>query len=196
MNDIHPRRVVMGALFSLIAVTTSWADPPKSAGPIAVLNVERVLKSYQPLQDRLTTLRHEVQELDKNVQLRQAESETVQHQLRKAPPNSPEFEKLQVQLSRLQTELRLFVERERRTLQKKEADAYVVGYREMEEEVKKHCRQQGIKLVIRQTEGSLTDERVEEVLKAVNRPVVYGDDEIDITDEIVQALKERTKGEK
>jgi outer membrane protein len=160
--------------------------------PVAVLNVDKVFKLFAPLQERLAPLRQDAQDLEKTMQLKQVELETTQQKLQRTPAGSADFEKLQVQLARLQTELRLFVERERRNLAKKEAEIYVALFQEMEEEVKKIAKARGIKLVVRQNAGSPKDERVEEVLKWLNRPVIF-DDGVDITDEVLAALNSRTK---
>ena len=162
--------------------------------PVAVLNVDRIFKQFTPLQERLAPLRQDAQELEKTAQLKQVELETTQQKLQRTPAGSPDFEKLQVQLARLQTELRLFMERERRNLAKKEADIYVAIFQEMEEEVKNICKARGIKLVIRQNAGSPKDEKVEEVLKWLNRGVIF-EDGIDITDEVLAALNGRAKKE-
>jgi len=183
---------VLVAVLLLGGTTSLIADDAKF--PVAVLNVDRIFKQFTPLQDRLVPLRQDAQELEKTAQLKQVELETTQQKLQRTPAGSPDFEKLQVQLARLQTELRLFMERERRNLAKKEADIYVAIFHEMEEEVKKICKARGIKLVIRQNAGSPKDEKVEEVLKWLNRAVIF-EDGIDITDEVLTALNARTKKE-
>lgn len=180
------------AVLLLSGATSVTAEDAKL--PVAVLNVDRIFKQFTPLQDRLSPLRLDAQELEKTAQLKQVELETTQQKSQRTPAGSADFEKLQVQLARLQTELRLFMERERRNLAKKEADIYVAIFQEMEEEVKKICKTRGIKLVIRQNAGSPKDEKVEEVLKWLNRGVIF-EDGIDITDEVLAALNARTKKE-
>ena len=63
--------------------------------------------------------------MEKKAQLRQIELETVVGQLRKAPPGSPELQRLQQQAAKLQTELQQFVAKERETLQKREAAEFL-----------------------------------------------------------------------
>ena len=91
----------------------------------------------------------------------------------------------------MQLEGQQYAEREQKALQTKEAEIYLAVYREIEDEVKKHCQAKGIKLVLRrsqvQTEGNPSPQ---EVLKAVNQNVVYQDG-LDITDDILKALNER-----
>ena len=70
------------------------ADP---ALHIGLLNMDRVVKAHQPLQDKLTPVKEEAKKLEEDVQLRQAELETVVNKLRASRPGSPEVQKLQVQ---------------------------------------------------------------------------------------------------
>ena len=164
------------------------ADP---ALPIGLLNMDRVVKAHQPLQDKLTPVKEEAKKLDEDVQLRQAELETVVNKLRASRPGSPEFQKLQVQAAKLQADLQQFVNTERANLQKKEADVYLVFYRELDAVVGKYAKEHGIKLVMRQQDTSLDDNQSQQdILKLLNRNIIY-EDGLDITDEILKALAAR-----
>lgn len=181
-----------GSAFALACGLASFACGQDGNFPVALLNADKVIKQYPGLQDRLQPVRQDVVEMDKAAQLKQVELETTQRQLQRTQPGTPDFEKLQVLLVKLQTELRQFIDRERRNIAKREAVIYADAFREMEEEVKTICKARGIKLVIRQVDASLNDERPEEVLKAINRAILY-DDNLDITEEVMTALKKRAE---
>ena len=181
------------SLFALAAVAlgawqTAAAD---EALPIALVNMDRVFKSYKPFQDKLAPIREGVQEMEKKAQLRQIELETVVTQLRKAQPGSPEAQRLQQQAAKLQSELNKFIAQEREELQKREAAVFLDLYRQLEDEVKKYAKEKGIKLVIRQQDGSLDDKQpLAEILKTLNRGIIY-EEGLDITDDILKALDAR-----
>jgi Skp family chaperone for outer membrane proteins len=156
--------------------------------PVAIVNVDKVFRAYKPLQDKLAPLKADVQEFEKTVQLKQVELETVQQKLVRAAPDSGEGPKLQQQFIKLQAELRGLIEKERKSFAKREAKIHADVYREMEEQVKKLCKARGIKLVVRQSDGALDDEKVEEVLKALNRNIIYAED-LDLTDAVIKAME-------
>jgi Skp family chaperone for outer membrane proteins len=167
-----------------LAIDARAAEPL----PIALVNMDRLFKSYPPLQEKLAPLKEEAKQLEERLQLRQAELETAAAKLRKLQPGSPELQQQQVQLVKLQNELRQFVETERQSLQKKEAAIYLNLYRRVEEVVAKHAKANGIKLVIRQQESSLDPEQpLAEILKTLNRGIVY-EEGLDITDDVLKAL--------
>lgn len=162
--------------------------PAKAELPIAILNLDRLSQGYEPLNDRLAALKADVAKLDRTAKLRQVELETVQNQLRGAKAGTAEFERLRLQQAKLQTELQLFIEREKQEVQKKESAIYLDFYRQVEAEVAEFCQPRGIKLVLRQQKSEAkTSDSPQEIIKLISRPVVYQDG-LDITDAILKAL--------
>jgi Skp family chaperone for outer membrane proteins len=180
-------------LAAALLAAASHAAAPRAASaegplPVALVNIDRVLKTYKPLQEKVDPLKAEAKEIDQTVQVRQAEIETVGAQLRKQQPGSAEQQRLQLQLVKLQTELQQFINNERQAMQKKEATVYLAFFRQLDAEISKYAKAHGIKLVLRQSETSLDDgQSLQDTIKALNRSVLY-EEGLDITDEIVKAL--------
>ena len=172
----------------LVATPTARAD---DSLPIAILNMDRIFKTHKPLLDQLAPAREEAKELQEKLQLRQAEIETVAIQIRKTDPNTPDFQRLQAQLLKLNGELRQLAESGQQTIQKKESAIYLAFYRTLDDEVAKYAKAKGLKLVLRQQESSLDENQpLQEILKSLNRSIIYQDG-LDITDEILKALDAR-----
>jgi Skp family chaperone for outer membrane proteins len=159
--------------------------------PVAVVNTERIFKTYQPLLDKLAPIKEAAQELEKNVQVRNVELETAVNKLRNAEPGSPEAQRLQQQAGKLQGELQQYIQQERGELQKREAAIFIEFYKGLEEEVRKYAKGKGIKLVIRQQESSLDEnQQLQQIINSLNRGIIF-EDGLDITDDIVKALDVR-----
>jgi len=164
--------------------------------PVALVNMDKIFKTHQPLLDKLAPIKTAAVELEKNLQLRNVELETVVNKLRAAQPGSPEAQRLQQQGAKLQAELQQFMQKERGDLQKREAAIFLDLYRQLEEEVRKYAKAKGIKLVIRQQEGSLDENQpLQQILTSLNRGIIY-EDGLDITEEILKALDARTASDK
>jgi Skp family chaperone for outer membrane proteins len=160
------------------------------AFPIAVVRLDKILRENARLQSRVAPLKAEASELDKTIQVRQSEIESTQARLARVPPGSSDFEKLQLQLARLRTELQLFVTRERQKIQNREGQEYLLVLRDMEKVLASYCKERGIRLVLRHQEPPEGNEpNLQTVLAALNRGIVYAD-ELDITDEIAKLLAE------
>jgi len=156
--------------------------------PIALVNVDRILTAYKPLQDKLEPLKAAAKELDAAVQVRQAELESVGNKLRGSQPGSAEQQRLQLQFVKLQTELQQFITNEQQAQHKKQAAVYLAFFRQLDAEISKYAKAHGVKLVLRQYETSLDEgQPLPDIMKALNRTILYQED-LDITDAIVKGL--------
>jgi Skp family chaperone for outer membrane proteins len=158
--------------------------------PIAVVNLDKLFNGYKKHAERLQPIREGAKELDESVQIRQVEMETAANQLRKAMPGSPDQLRLQQQLIKLQNDLRIFLETERQKLQKREVSALIATQKDVDEQIKKTSKERGFKLVLRQYPLPEENQPLQEVVKNLNRDVVYHDEGLDITDEVLKALNE------
>lgn len=180
---------------ALAAEPAATVEPGKSDAdatfPVAVIRLDKLFKENAVLQSRLEPLKAEAAELDKNIQLRQAEIETAQARLTRTPQGSPEFEKLQLQLARLRTELQLMINRERQKLLDREGQAHMAVFRDVEAVVRDYCKQRGIRLVLRHQDPADGENlNFNAVLGTLNRGIIYADD-LDITDDIARLLAAR-----
>lgn len=188
----HPCTYSKFLLLLLGAGGLAWLPAAPGAEPtlpIALVNVDRIFRTYKPFQEKLEPLKGEAREFEQQVQVRQAEVETVLGQLRRAAPGSPEQQKLQLQVVKLQTELQQFINNGRTDLQKKEAALYLSFFRRVDAEIARYAKAHGLKLVIRQPETSLDENQpLTETLKALNRGILY-EEGLDITDAILRGLE-------
>ncbi|MEX2176276.1 MAG: OmpH family outer membrane protein [Pirellulaceae bacterium] len=179
--------LVLSVVPTLPAVLAQEAAPL----PIAIVNMDRVFKTYPPLLEKLAPIKEAAQELAKKEQLRAVEIETLVAKIRMAQPGSPEQQRMQQQAAELQGELQQLSQKERGELQQREAAIFLDLYRQMEDEVRKYAQAKGIKLVLRQQDSSLdAQQSVVEILKSLNRGIIY-EDGLDITDEMLKALDAR-----
>jgi len=184
-----PLRELLALICLLIA--PSFFTPARAADPlpIALVNVDRILKDYKPLNDKLDPLKAEAKEVENAIQVRQAELETVGNQLRQTLPGSPDQQRLQIQLVKMQGDFQRFVAEGRNKLQNKEATTYLAFFRQLDAEISKYARGHGLKLVLRQSETSLDEgQSLQDTFKALNRQILF-EDSLDITDPILKALQ-------
>jgi Skp family chaperone for outer membrane proteins len=175
------------------AVAAKAQDRDAKSIPVAVLNLDILFKEEKQVVKALEELKQEAAEIDEKVKLRQSELEAVGNDLRKAQPGSQEQRRLQQEAVKLNGELQQYVNRERANVQLKEAKIYLSAYRNIETVVKEYCKEKGIKLVIRQQTTSLDDDQQgQEIIKALNRIVVF-EDGLDITGDIQKRLKAKDK---
>jgi Skp family chaperone for outer membrane proteins len=185
------KNFAIGAAIAAVLQCAAIAAEPL---PVGLVNVDRILKEYKPLNDKIDPLKAEAKDLDGKIQVRQAELETVANQARQTQPGSTEFQRLQIQLVKLQTDLQQFVAKGRHDLQQKEATVYLTFFRQLDAEVSKYAKANGLKLVLRQYETSFEEgQSLNDVAKSLNRQILY-EEGLDITDAILKALRTQTTG--
>jgi len=181
------RSLLMSLICGLtLSTLVSGAEPL----PIALVNVDRICKTYPPFLKQLEPLKDQVKEVDQAIQVRQAELETAAVQLRNAPPGSAESQRLQMQVVKLQNELQQFIASERQKLQKKELDITLAFHKQLDAQISKYAKEHGIKLVVRQFETSFEGSEgrpLPELIQILNRTILY-EEGLNITDEILKAL--------
>jgi len=184
-----PTRFLWPALFVVFFAAPILAQEKPADLPIAVINLDQVFNGYKKHAERLAPIRDAVKELDESVQVRQVELETTLNQLRKATPGSPEQIRLNGQAVKLQNDMRVYVEQERQKLQKREAGVLVATQRDVDEQIKKLCKDRGLKLVLRQYNPPDENQPLQEIVKNLNRDVIFQDG-LDITQDVLKVLNE------
>ncbi|WP_254512529.1 OmpH family outer membrane protein [Anatilimnocola floriformis] len=185
-----PRSLHRLAVIAICCLLPIAAVAQDKSFPVAVINLDKVFNNYKKHALRLQPLRENAKELDESVQVRQVEIETTLNQLRKAMPGSQEQVRIQQTLLKLQNDLRIFVETERAKLQKREVGILITTQKDVDEQIKKICQDRGLKLVLRQNSAADESQPLPEILKNLNRDVVYQDG-LDITDDVLNALNEK-----
>jgi Skp family chaperone for outer membrane proteins len=177
----------------LLAVPLS-ADESKAELPIGLVDVGYIFKNYKPVAEKLATLKPALQELEKTVQLRQVEIEQIQRKLA-APKEGDDRAKLQQQFAKLQQELRVYIETERQSLQKRELQIQADVYKLVQAEVQKIAKERGLKLVVVRPRGNLESQDAAELNRTLNQLVIF-EDGLDLSEEVLKALPTEDKQEK
>jgi Skp family chaperone for outer membrane proteins len=188
----------MRSLVSIVAaallLATSARVPADEAVPIGLIDVGHIFKNYKPATEKLSELKPALAELEKTVQLRQVELEQLQRRLA-APKEGDDRAKLQVQIAKLQTELRIFVETERQNLQKRELQIQAEIYKLVQAEVQKIAKERKLKLVVVRPRGSLESQDAGELNRTLNQLIIF-EDGLDLTEDVLKALEENAAEKK
>jgi Skp family chaperone for outer membrane proteins len=163
--------------------------------PIATVDVLKLFNTYKPVLDKMEALKREVKELEGVVAIRQVEIDALQRRLQTPNATNEERERMQLQLSKLQTELRLFVERERSTLQKRESAIQVAFYKQVKEIIARISKERGLKLVLVRPELSVESENLAEAQRALNAIILY-EEGLEITADVLKILNEALASKK
>lgn len=182
--------ITQSAIFALVAAAFTFSVSQLSAqdqGRVCVLDVAEVFKRHQGFEQEMEKIRNEAAQLKSSVEQKfmamQREAEQVeQYQIGSKERNDMET-KLMTQQATLQTQAR----QAEADLLTREARIYFQTYRQMESVVAEIATEYGISLVLRYDSAEMKQDDRADVIKGVNRSVVYQKG-LDLTNMVSQKL--------
>lgn len=187
-------------LSSMICGTTISLLPPcygeegveKGADkfPIATVRIDLVLRDHAPFAKQMQEFQSDRKSAQEELEVQQAEAETVFSKLRMTPPGSPQHDDLQREAAKLQTQLRQQVERATQQFQRREAKMFIEIFAKIDVQLKVLAKKHGLKMILRKQEVELREDLPAPLFQqALNRLVLLDETE-DLTAELLAALKE------
>ena len=172
--------IINTLLVALIATITlpltprsADAQENKSAGLVAVLDVAKVFKENQGFDSKMKAIKSEADTLKAQIQQQQDAIKNEAQQLSNYEPGSPDRNQLEATLEQKQTALRTKARQAEADLLNREAKIYYDTYQEMQNVVAGLASQHGISLVLRFDSTAIDPTNRPEVIKGVNRAVVF-----------------------
>jgi len=158
--------------------------------PIATVRMDLVLRDYAPFAKQMQEFQNDRKSAQEELEVQQAEAETVFAKLRMTPPGSPQHDDLQREAAKLQTQLRQQVERATQQFQRREAKMFIEIFAKIDVQLKVLAKKHGLKMILRKQEVELREDLPAPLFQqALNRLVLLDDTE-DLTAELLAALKE------
>jgi len=170
--------------------TARDADPRRA---IALIDLSYVYANYPSFKERIAELKLEVDRAQGEVQAKQKAVEEMTRRLQLSTVGTPEHAELEKKITLAQAELAGSVQAQKKTFLRAEARIYHDAYEEIAREVEEHAKENGIAVVLRFNDDPVNVANPEEVLKRINRELVWCDKRRDVTRTIVQRLVKRSK---
>lgn len=168
------------------AQTSRRTAPPASS--VAVVDLSRVLKGYQRFQTLRDQMRSRVEDKETQLLTMINQAKQMRDIQKKLDPNGPDFRKNESELTQLVAKIETFRQQTRRALINEEATLYHDEYDRIRRAVAWVAERSGLSLVLRVSDEPVSPSNPEAVIKAVNRRVLYHDQSLDITDDVLHAL--------
>ena len=167
------------------------AQENKSAGLVAVLDVAKVFKENQGFDAKMKAIKSEADTLKAQIQQQQEAIKSEAQQLSNYEPGSPDRNQLEATLEQKQTALRTKARQAEADLLNREAKIYYDTYQEMQNVVAGLASQHGISLVLRFDSAAIDATNRAEVIKGVNRAVVFHR-RLDLTNMVISQMNPST----
>lgn len=179
--------LAIGGLTLWIGATTTMAQENPSAGIVAVLDVAKVFQKNLEFDQKMEGIRKEAEALKNSVQQSQEQIVQDAQVLKTLDPTSPQFRQKELELEQRQAELRATARQREADLLVREAKAYFETYQKMQSAVTAFALENRISMVLRFDSSPIDPENRPDVIKGVNRAVVYHQN-LDMTRFIIEAM--------
>ena len=180
---------VIFTVAAVVAFSVSIASA-QEAGRVAILDVAKVFKENKAFDRKVNEIKELADQLKKQITAEQDRIKTAVMKLREMDPG-PERNQLEANLEQQHTALRTKTRQNEAELLNREAKVYFDTYREMQAVVEAVAQANKISLVLRFDSESIDPNNRNEVIKGVNRAVVFHR-KLDLTEFISNELNERT----
>ncbi len=183
----------LAVLVAAAATFTSSASAQQNQqGRICVLDVAKVFKENASFQNQMEGIKSEAAKLKNTVEAQFADLQKQAEQLEQYKSDSTERRELERQLVQKQADLQTRARQQEADLLTREARIYLQTYRQMEQVVAGVCESSNIALVLRFESTPINEEDRADVIKGVNRQIVYQKPGDDMTDFVIKSMASGT----
>ncbi len=162
---------------------------PPSGHNIAVVDVSVVFKKHQRFLAATEKFKKDVQLAEDKLKEEYNQIKLLQEKLKAFTPGSPEYKNMEQQVAKAMADWQLKGQMQKKDLMEAEGRIYFQVYRELDDAVKQFARQHNISLVLRYASDAIDDPTDRnEIVRGINKSVVYVDPALDITDIILSNL--------
>ena len=182
-------KIVLSALVAVVAlsVNTASAQEGKQSGIVAVLDVAKVFKENRDFESKMQSIKSTADQLKASIQQKQEAIKQEAAGLQQYEVGSPERNQMEAELVQKQAKLRTEAHQAEVDLLSKEAGVYYQTYQQMQSILSSLSTEYGISLVLRFDSETVDANNRGEVIKGVNRAVVYQQG-LDLTTMVIEKM--------
>lgn len=167
------------------AATTASANAARYG--IAVVDVSYIFKNHQRFNAMMEQMKGDVEAAESALRAERQEIAKAEEAIKQFQPGSPDYKRRDEQVTEDKADFNLKATKQRKDFLERESKIYYQAYLEVNDAVKYYAQRTNLGIVLR-FNGDPTDPNVrEDVLRAINKPVVYQNG-IDITPDILRLV--------
>lgn len=171
--------------------STALAQPgaqPQAPGGIALLDVSRVFKEHARFNAQMNAMKAEVQAAETQMKASADVLQQDMERLKELDPASQAYKTLEASVATKRAQMQVDVQLQRKDFLQKEAKIYHMVYREVQQEVQYFASRYNLSAVLRFSNNEANVNQPDEVLRDINKSVVWFAPQLDITNDILKAL--------
>jgi Skp family chaperone for outer membrane proteins len=169
------------------AVTAAQTGAPR----IAVVDIGYIFKMHTGFKAKKADLESQMKQASDRLKQEQETLRKMMQDLQKMQPGTEQYKQFEEELARRNADLQIRFQLQDKEFARKEASIYHTVYLEIEEEVRYLASQSGLDAVLRFNGDTVDPDQPAQVMRNVNKLVVWFNEGLDITPEILRRLNVR-----
>ena len=163
-----------------------------SAGGVAIIDLPYILKNHGGFNQRVEELRREAEGVENDFKAKRDSVQKLMVQLDDLQRGSTDFKKLEEDITKRQANLSVEINIMKKKFQEAEAKIYYEAYQQILNEVKYYAEANRISLVLKFNGDEANKDNPEEIMREMQKMVLYYNQAIDITPVILEKMKGQT----
>jgi Skp family chaperone for outer membrane proteins len=156
---------------------------------IAVVDVSIIFKKHARFLGMIEKFKKDVQGAEAKLKTEFDQIKALQEQLKGLTPGSPDYKQMEQRIAHSGADWQVKQQTQKKDLMEYEGRIYFQVYREIDDSVKRFAQKNEIALVLRYASDPVDDPNDRnEIVRGINKSVVYVDPRLDITDWILTDL--------
>lgn len=182
---------VAAVLAVSLVVTEAAAQQPPAAGPVAILDLTYIFKNHTRFKSMTEAMRAEVEGAENDLKAERVGLENMAKRLDAYRKGTPEYKQLEEEFAKKQADIQLRIQIRKKEFLEQESKIYYNVYQDVLAATVNYCKRVGIGLVLRFNGDPIDRNNPEEVLKEINKSVLYYEPRLDITPIILDAVNQQ-----
>jgi Skp family chaperone for outer membrane proteins len=180
--------VLLGAYYSQGTAQGPAVAQPAGGPRLALIDVSRIFKQNARFEGMMNDMRNDVKAAEDRVKAEREAINKLGENLQNYRKGTQDYKSLEEELAKRQADLAVAVEMQKREFLQREARIYYNVYQEIWQHTDYFCRQHNIDMVLRFNGEAVDPDRPDSVLTHINKPVVWYDRGLDITEAILAEM--------
>lgn len=170
------------------------ARAPHGPPVIALLDVSYIFKMHTRFKAMMNEMKGDVERAESTMKKERDQIMAMAERLKELRQGTPDYKTLEEDITKRQADLSVRVSLQKKEFLQREAKIYYTVYQEIAQETDYYAKQYGIDMVLRFNGDQVDVEKPDDVLRDINKPVVWYAKDRDITPVILDALNRRYAG--
>lgn len=188
--------VLVAAVTGPVAMAQQQGQPAMSpnygGGRIALLDVSYIFQEHLRFKSMMNDMKADVQAAEASMKKEMDAINALTEQLKEDfKPGTPQYKQMEEHITQRRADMSVKVSLQRKEFLQNEAKIYHTIYQEIQQEVQYFASRNGISAVLRFSGEKADVEQPEEVLRDINKSVVWFGPGLDITADILRSLNSR-----